>query len=120
MSDSRLPIANWAGASGHHHQRERCVAPSPREARAGRGLGRGVRFCARDVDWMPLSLSLSPLLRRGEREWAVCDGGRAKLLPTALGRPSLVGPNALSLTSPVAALKRGGSFSYPVVQGVQR
>src|SRR2546426_9182718 len=44
-------------------------APSPCEARAGRGLGRGapsIRIGA--ANWNPLSLTLSPLLRREERE----------------------------------------------------
>ena len=41
-------------------------APSPCEARAGRGLGRGARSIESD-NWNPLSLTLSPLLRRGER-----------------------------------------------------
>ena len=46
------------------------MSPSPREGRAGRGLGRGVWKHSSDMLEMPLSLTLSPLLRRGERELA--------------------------------------------------
>src|SRR5437763_16423181 len=41
---------------------------SPCEARAGRGLGRGARSIELAANRNPLSLTLSPLLRRGERE----------------------------------------------------
>src|SRR5438105_3335124 len=46
--------------------------PSPREGRAGRGLGRGVRTCSKDntsnvLRDEPLSPTLSP--PSGEREW---------------------------------------------------
>src|SRR2546422_10705162 len=47
------------------------------------GLGRGARFCAFDVVSRPLSLTLSPLLRRRERESFACEGGGIKMRPTA-------------------------------------
>src|SRR5258708_434481 len=50
--------------------RTRLAAPSPREGRAGRGLGRGVRTLSNHSVGDPLSLALSPLFRRGEREFA--------------------------------------------------
>ena|SRR2546430_5474195 len=43
-------------------------APSPCEARARRGLGRGapsIEYRIGAANWNPLSLTLSPLLRRG-------------------------------------------------------
>src|SRR5439155_2414297 len=42
-------------------------APPPGEARGGRGGGGGSRSIEL-ANWNPLSLTLSPLLRRGERE----------------------------------------------------
>ena len=61
---------DWAHLDYYYHCQE-YVTPSPREGRAGRGA----RFYGFDVVWRPLSLTLSPLIRRGERESFVCDGG---------------------------------------------
>src|SRR5207244_363034 len=47
---------------------------SPRGT-SGERVGGGARFCGCDVVWRPLSLTLPPLLRRGERESFACDGG---------------------------------------------
>ena len=46
---------------------------APREGRAGRGLGRGVCDLSTDAIEIPLSLTLSPLLRRRERELGVAS-----------------------------------------------
>ena len=58
---------NMQCAQYHHAAR---TSPSPREARAGRGLGRWVRLRGMYELGKPLSLALSPLLRRRERESA--------------------------------------------------
>src|SRR5438034_11536112 len=52
-----LTLPPWQGCS-----------PSPREGRAGRGTGRGAVRRELLIIGFPLSLTLSPLLRRGERE----------------------------------------------------
>ena len=66
---TNLLLLMWAHLFGTARS-GRSLAPSPCEGRAGRGTGRGVRKCSNNAVDVPLSLTLSPLVPRGERESA--------------------------------------------------
>src|SRR6266446_8236723 len=78
-----VTTASSAGASRYYHHCQWRLTPSPREARAGRGSWRGGRFFGYNVLAPPLSLTLSPLLRRGARELLARDGDAVEMLPSS-------------------------------------
>src|SRR5438552_593937 len=57
------------------------MLPLPARHERGEGWGEGLVSAARTFFGLPLSLALSPLLRRRERESFVCDGGSIELRP---------------------------------------
>ncbi len=88
----------------------RSLAPSPREARRGRGLGRGVRECSQDTVKTPLSLPLSPLLRHEEREFFPADlvvGSRCIRSNSHYDGLASLGVHPLGCQTPPNTLKRG-------------
>src|SRR6266446_4451797 len=56
---SKMLSSGLRGRIGYCHHCSERITPSPREGRAGRGLG-WARLCGFGVVWQPLSLTLSP------------------------------------------------------------
>src|SRR5712691_8853781 len=72
------------GASRHRYHQQRCMLLLPARHEWGEGWREGLVSTARTFFGLPLSLALSPLLRRGERESFVCDGGGIETRPPCI------------------------------------